>query len=164
MAPHMKLCCILTLFVSYEMYDFSAFQFSSTKTGLCIAILCFALLAGLADLFRIHTIFRTAPNVAVKGSAKTRFLDKWSGNLKREVDWEIRPLTGKGVSVSVLTVPILAIGLIASTSIGADRKLSAITTGKGEGLHSLVLIIHFDELTPCFSCVWRPPILRCIWQ
>jgi hypothetical protein len=45
------------------------------------------------------------------------------------VNWEIRPLTGAKVSWTVLTVPVLAMALIASSQTSALRKQSAISAG-----------------------------------
>ena len=100
------------------MYDFSSFEFSRSKTALCIAILCAAVVASLSDLFRIHTVFAPAQNVAIPGVLK-----------KKDVDWEIRPLTGKQVSFTILTVPLLALGLIVCSETGSVRKVAAINAG-----------------------------------
>jgi hypothetical protein len=116
------------------MYDFSSFEFSRSKTALCIAILCAAVVASLSDLFRIHTVFAPAQNVAIpETSFKSAFYLKWSGKAgalkKSDVDWEIRPLTGKQVSFTILTVPLLALGLIVCSETGSVRKVAAINAG-----------------------------------
>jgi hypothetical protein len=116
------------------MYDFSASESSNTKTSLCVAILCVAVFAGLWDFFRIHTIW-TNPvtlNAYTRTSALSSFFSKFSGKSSKhakKIKWEIRPLSGKPVSSKVLTVPILAMGLIASSEIGRTRKISAIDAG-----------------------------------
>jgi hypothetical protein len=116
------------------MYDFSSFEFSRSKTALCIAILCAAVMASLSDLFRIHTVFAPSLNDAnPQTSLKSAFYLKWSGRTgalkKTDVDWEIRPLTGKQVSLTILTVPLLALGLIVCSETGSVRKFSAINAG-----------------------------------
>jgi hypothetical protein len=111
------------------MSDFSSFEFSSTKSGLCVAIFIFALRASLADIFRIHTVFHSHPGTPINSGTKKSFLFALALTPNREVDWEIRPLTGKDVSISILIVPVLAMSLIATSSTGSIHKQSAIQAG-----------------------------------
>jgi hypothetical protein len=141
------------------MYDFSSFEFSRAKTALCVAILCAAVVASLSDLFRIQTIFAPAQHV------KSAFYLKWSGRStavkKSDVDWEIRPLTGKQVSLTVLTVPLLAMGLIVSNEMGAVRKFSAINAGDtSNDVACLLALCCCDSFELFCSCSCRSTVFR----
>ena len=136
------------------MYDFSALELTGRRNGLNAAIVCIALLAVLADLLRIHTMFASDIKLS-----KTAFLQKWSGSSNDDVHWEIRPLTGSRVSWTVFTVPILALALIASSETCALRKRSAINSGLIDTTH--ICLTHDTlALTFSFSFSDRPAILR----
>jgi hypothetical protein len=117
----------LTLFGSYQMRDFSAHEFSSTGSSLCVAIFIIAASAGVAELLRLHTLLRPA----VERASKKVLFQVGSNNHvpDDEFDWEIRPPTGKPVSYSALIVPLLSLGLLVSTEVNSVRKASAINTG-----------------------------------
>jgi hypothetical protein len=118
------------------MYDFSIFEFSSTKIGLCAAIVCAAIVSGLPDIFRIHNMFN------INRSKNSIDLSKLSGAFhdRSATDWEIRPLVGKQVPRSSLIVPLLAIGLLISCRVGSTKKLSAIGAGNSDAFMSASLI------------------------
>lgn len=133
------------------MYDFSVFEFSNAKIGLCAAILCAAIVSGLSDIFRIHNMFNF---YQIKDSID---LSKLPGafNDHSAADWEIRPLFGKRVPRSSLIVPILAIGLIVSSKVGSDQKLSAIGAGNSETVRSasffeMFILLCSGSIRRCF--------------
>lgn len=149
-----------SLLFSYRMFDFSSFHFSTTRTGLCSAIFVVALLAGMRDLLRLHTLAHkriTSPNIGPAGPARMftqhrfnfAFLDFFDENS----EWEIRPLTGK-ISVTVLAVPVLAIGLLVCSETMSVRLQAAIDAGT-----SVVLCCHLHlhlnpaltNLSDCFA-------------
>jgi hypothetical protein len=88
-----------------------------------------ALLAGMRDLLRLHTLVPRRNTSSNIGSAFSfNFAWIFWGFFDEKSEWEIRPLTGK-ISATVLAVPVLSIGLLVCSETMSVRLQSAIDAG-----------------------------------